>query len=90
MAPGEVALATIREYQVQNGISSTFVYLVVELCLKPSEQVVCYGGLLDDKNAGELNTQSWKVILSFEIFHFADIRETKVSDLRERRAKILR
>ena len=37
-----------------------------------------------------LNTQSWKVILTFEIFLFADIRGNKVSGLPERRAKILR
>ena len=36
-----------------------------------------------------LNTQSWKVILTFEIFLFANIRGNKVSDVPERRAKIL-
>ena len=39
---------------------------------------------------GTLNIQSWKVILTFEIFLFADIRENKISGLPERRAKILR
>ena len=37
-----------------------------------------------------LNTQSRKVILTYEIFLFADIRENKISGLPERRAKILR
>ena len=39
---------------------------------------------------GKLNTQSWKVIRTFEIFLFVDIRKNKVSGLPERRAKILR
>ena len=48
----------------------------------------------DQKNpeaeAGGLNTQSRKVILTFEIFLFADIRENKIPGLPERRAKTLR
>ena len=42
------------------------------------------------ERGGCLNTQSWKVILTFEIFLLADIRGNKVSGLPERRAKILR
>ena len=38
----------------------------------------------------DLNAQSWKVILTFEVFLFADIKENKISGLPERRAKILR
>ena len=39
--------------------------------------------------AHTFNTQSWKVILTFEIFLFADIRGNKVSGFPERRAKTL-